>query len=384
MHYFRYRPYSEMALKELMYSEMFFSSPEECNDPFDSKTFYVFGANKEKWTKVIELASQRIKFLVPPQLLNQLSDHICKQCPLSFDEATKKDFFIEFSTSDANTKLIVGYLAKIIQELLKVYLPSTRYFVSFSGTNDEPLMWSHYADKHKGFCLVFKSIDGALNLSPNYKKDSIRRQTQNGIANEMSFGLPESFKFGNIDYKADVEFLDAFSHMPAYVSADVISEEERLKLVAEQESHYLQKGQSWFYENESRLILPPPPSWLFGEHIEYTKQERLFHYEPSQLVGIIYGARMTVEDKNRIREILKERKNYIDRVANYKRIMFWFLEFEAKLSPNQRKVEIEPLNILSYKAIPLEDENFERLYSEWKDGVGHEVENSSSKWVKVE
>lgn len=367
-----------------MYSEMYFSSPEECNDPFDSKTFYVFHADNEKWFKVIQLASERVKISLSKNLMNQLTEHICKQCPLTFDEAIKKDLFTEFKGSSANENILISYLSKVIQELLKVYQPDTRYFVSFSRTNSDPLMWSHYADKHKGFCLIFKAIGGKLNLSPNYKKDSVRPPTPNGIAPNMSHGLPENFDFVDINYRPEVEFLDAFLHMPAYVSGDAKDEQERLKIVAEQESHYTQKGQSWHYENESRLILRPPLSWLFGGHIEFTQQERLFHYEPSQLVGIIYGARMTDGEKNRVRQLLKERENWINRTVNYKRISFLFLEFEAKLSMNQRKVEIEPLNIISYMPIAPTDSNFERLYTEWKEGIGHERDGNSSKRIKVE
>jgi len=245
-------------------------------------------------------------------------------------------------------------------------------------------MWSHYSDKHKGFCLIFKAINGELNLSPHHKKDQIRRQTPNGLAPQMSWGVPEKFKFHHIEYKPQVELLNAFINLPVAVTGDVKNEEERLKISTERESHYLQKGKSWFYEDESRLILSPPIPFLFGAHIDFTKQERLFHYEPSQLVGIIYGARMTDEDKNRIREILKERKEWTSRITNYKRIEFNFIEFQAILSATQREVEIEPLNLITYTPIPTTDKNFDRLYSEWKEGVGFERENNSSRRVKVD
>jgi Protein of unknown function (DUF2971) len=382
MHYFRYRSFSEISLKELLYSEIYFSSPEECNDPFDSKTFYVFNNDKEKWLKTILFACKSFGIPLRSELLEQLTEFICNQCPLTFDEATSKNLLNGFtSLSDENT--LINYLSKSIQEVLKLYRPATRYFVSFSKTNSEPLMWSHYADKHNGYCLIFKAINGELNLSPNHKKDQIRRQTPNGLAIDMSYSLPKSFKFINIDYKTEVEELNAFLHMPVYVSGDTEDEEENIKIRIEQESHYSQKGQSWFYENESRLILPPPPSYLFGEHVEYTKQERLFHYEPSQLVGIIYGARMTDDDRNRVREILKERKKWADRTNDYKRTVFNFIEFQAKLSVNQRSVEIDPISIISYKSIPTTDTDFERLYAEWKEGIGHERENNSSKRVKI-
>ena len=72
---------------------MYFSSPEECNDPFDSKTFYSFDADKEKWSKVIQLITNRFKVPIKEKSLKQYSEYICSKCPLTFDEATKKDLF---------------------------------------------------------------------------------------------------------------------------------------------------------------------------------------------------------------------------------------------------------------------------------------------------
>ncbi len=56
MLYYRFRTFSELTLKELLYNEMYFASPEECNDPFDSKTFYTFPSDKYRWSKLILLA----------------------------------------------------------------------------------------------------------------------------------------------------------------------------------------------------------------------------------------------------------------------------------------------------------------------------------------
>lgn len=380
MHYFRYRPYSEISLKELLYSEMYFSSIEECNDPFDSKTFYVFDNDKEKWSKLIKFSVERTNAIIPDRLLHSLVEHLSQKCPLTFEEALNKNLLEDFITTAPYESSLINFIAKRLQDILEVYKPPTRYFVSFSKVNSELLMWSHYANKHKGFCLVFKAIDGELNLSPNFEKDQIRRQTPNGLAAEMSYALPKKFKFSDIDYKQEVETLNAFLHMPVSVTVEASNEAEQLKITADQQIHYQQKGQNWVYENEARLILPPPPPWLFGGHIDYSKQERLFHYEPSQLAGIIYGARMTVEEKNRVKEVLEERKNLLDRISNYPRTVFRFVEFEARLSTHQRNVDIKPISIMG---MPTTDKDFDRLYNEWLEGIGHLRDGNGSKRIKV-
>src|SRR5665648_867808 len=117
-------------------------------------------------------------------------------------------------------------------------------------------------------------------------------------------------------------------------------------------------------------MLQPPIPWLFGEHFDYTQQERLFHYQPSQLVGIIYGARTEVSEKNRIKEILKERSDWLSYSAIEKTIEFNFVEFEAKLATDQRKVEIIPTGLMTYHTIPVSDPDFN---SGKTDGAGKDT-----------
>lgn len=383
MFYYRYRPYSEVSIKELLYNEMYFSSPEECNDPFDSKTFYEFGADKDMWIKVIKFSVERTNAVIPTQLLHLLTEHICRKCPITFDEAHKTNLLDDFPTDHPNEKSLVEFVGKRIQDILGIYKPATRYFVSFSKVNSEPLMWSHYADKHKGFCLVFRAINGALNQSPRQKKHSVVRNTKNGLAPNMTYGIPEGFQFVKIDYEPEVKPLDAFLHLPVGITGEKDAEEAK-RIREEQESHYTQKSKSWEYEAEYRLMLQPPLPWLFGEHFDYSKQERLFHYQPSQLVGIIYGARMEAPEKNRIKELLKERNDWRFYLDNEKILEFSFVEYDAILSPNQREVLIKPTGLLSHTTIPATDPNFDRLYNEMLDGWGWERYKNGSKKMKVE
>jgi len=45
---------------------------------------------------------------------------------------------------------------RIALRLLKETLANTRGFICLSGTWKEPLLWSHYADRHRGMCLGFE------------------------------------------------------------------------------------------------------------------------------------------------------------------------------------------------------------------------------------
>jgi hypothetical protein len=245
-------------------------------------------------------------------------------------------------------------------------------------------MWSHYANKHNGFCLIFRSIGGLLFQSVTQKKLQIRRTTKNWIAKDMSYKMPDSFKFAEIEYHKEVKPLNAFLHMPAFVSDKGQTEKEINQIRDQQESHYRQKSKHWEYEQEFRLMLPPPMPWLFGEHFDYTKQERLFHSQSSQLVGIIYGARLNEKERLRIQEIIQERKDWeLDSLKN-DIIEFNFLEFEAKLSQNQRSLDIIPIGFLNHRQKSTKDTDFDRLYSEWIEGWGWKKHDRGAKKIKVE
>ena len=65
MFYYRYRSGSELAIKELIYDELYFASREECNDPYEGKTFAAFSKNEALWSNLINeaLKAQNIKTL---------------------------------------------------------------------------------------------------------------------------------------------------------------------------------------------------------------------------------------------------------------------------------------------------------------------------------
>ena len=156
MFYYRYRPYNEVSVKELLYNEIYFSSPEECNDPFDSKTFYEFGPDKNMWNNLVKFSLEHTMAAVPKKIIEQVVDYLSSGCPMTFDQAYSTNLLASFPINNPNERNLINFVGTCIQGILRVYRPATRYFVSFSKVNSEPLMWSHYADKHKGFCLVFR------------------------------------------------------------------------------------------------------------------------------------------------------------------------------------------------------------------------------------
>ncbi len=387
MHYYRFRPYSELSLKELLYSEVYFASNEECNDPYDSMVFTRFSKDKEKWAKLIVFALKgKVKFgqdeEIPIELFNSMVEHACNKCPITYEEVCRESIFTDFTPSDIKYVELVELIKTKVQEVFEVYKPESRYFVSFSKVADEFLMWSHYANRHRGFCLIFKSIDNKLLMSPNFRKQQIELKTNGGIAESIGYTPDDKYNFIDVDYPLKVKPLDGFLRSPAFVYGKIKNKKTEEKLGKLQELHYKQKSRNWKYEKESRLILQPPPSWIYGRQIPFSKHQRLFHYEPSQLVGIIYGAKLEPSEQHRIMEVLHDRRIWYYNNNSHDHIRFNFVEFQAKLSSEQRNINISPFRI-DYK-MTKSHKDFERLLKEWKLGYGYERSKNGSKRIKVQ
>lgn len=370
MFYYRFRTASELAIKELMYDEIYFASTKECNDPFDGKTFLAFEADRDKWRRLIELAWKKYDSPNRQMWEEELSEYLAEISPLSYDAALKLDYVqVLQSFKFPPNPITAAILGQQMTYFLNLYKPKDIYFASFSKVNNDLLMWAHYASMHQGYCLIFKAIDNKLSQCSKRGKNSIRRSTQNGFAPKMNYGIPDSFLFEDVSYSLESTSNDAFCYFPQYVIGREIDEQEREDIIAWKSQQYFIKHDCWNYEQESRLILHTPDAWLFGEPIEYSQHERLFHYQPNQLVGIILGAKMEEKQKLRIREIIKERMERIahDPSKNYP--VFNFVLFQATLPDSQREVVIKEEEIFTLtETIDKNDSNFEKRLQEWKEG----------------
>ncbi|NNV02358.1 DUF2971 domain-containing protein [Brevibacillus sp. MCWH] len=368
--YYRFRPYSELAIKEFMYDEIYFSSAIECNDPFDGKVFLSFEADKEKWRRLLECAWKGFDAANKLAWEEQLSEYLASISPITYGTALGLNYNeILRSLSFPPKPLVAMFLDAQIKRFLNLYKPRNKYFVSLSRSCNNILMWSHYASMHRGHCLIFKAVDGCLYQCPRRKKNAIRRNTPAGIGQSMSFSLPDRFPFQEVIYSPDTTHNNAFYYFPSYVVGRELEEQEKLELDKKQSEQYLLKHNCWSYEQESRLILDSPDSWLFGENVELTQQERLFYYLPNQLVGVILGARMDAQQKMRFRELIQARMERIAHDPGDNTPVFYFTLFEATLHDNSREVVIEPKEIFTLtETIKQYESNFEKYLHEWREG----------------
>ena len=386
MFYYRYRPASELSLKELLYHEIYFGSTNENNDPYDGKPFYSFGPERDRWFRLLECAWKPVAHINLTEWAKSLSAVLSQNSPMTFQEALSFDYVGALQEIPNPPELLVAMgLKTLVTHFIDLYRPEDSYFASFSKTCDNHLMWAHYASGYQGYCLIFKPIDGILRQAVQDMRRSVHRLTPGGIGPHTSWQMPESFVFQDVVYGDKPAFGDAFMRLPQYVAHFSPDEPERIKLINAQERQYLEKHKSWSYEQEVRLLLKAPLAWLMGEHVSFTKHERLFHYQPTQLVGIITGPLMREEYRQQIYEIIRDRVSRHSYTGDgVKTEVFDFVFFEAELEDNDRHIEVTPTKILSLSQETNKSDNgFDEKYQEWLDGWAIVFEGSKASRVQI-
>lgn len=381
MFYYRYRSGSELALKELIYDELFFASREECNDPYEGKTFATFSKDKDLWTNLINEALKSHKITLDESLKEKVVDYFLSKSPMPIENILKipRDEFIDIGQRRLD-QFMLNPTFEAIQDYIMWYSPEERYFASFSKTNNNFLLWSHYANNHKGFCLVYRPIDGKIKQNPSWK----RTQTETLPLPRLSFGIPDAFEIQDVEYVSTPKSSDGFMCFPASVAGDTHSPEEIEAARAERAKNYFQKHSVWNYEQEARVVLSSGVQWFAGKKLTLPAHQRLFHIDSTQLVGIILGSQMPTTQRQRIKEIIAEKVERWSIPITDHRIISNFVLFEETLSETDRKVIIEPKEIYTgTSVITTKQPNFDRLYDEWQNGWAIEIKGNSSQRIQV-
>lgn len=216
-----------------------FASPLTFNDPFDCK--FLFNKDKiseEEWHSFYEKVIDRNR-------------NISEQEKIKMVEYTKKSP----PHNDANYVDLQGerWRKSIGETVSMIFIAS--FIPGFSP--EDILMWSHYADGHKGYCLEFES------------------------------DIKGDFEIVNVAYKKQYQPLSQFLK-------EYTSDEHTWP------SLLLTKSDKWKYENEVRAITYSEED--AGENAIHRK------FSAESLRGIILGCRMPDMHKKEIIRLAKQRK----------------------------------------------------------------------------
>lgn len=368
--YYRYRSGSELSIKELIYDELYFASRAECNDPYEGKVFAKLEKDEELWDNLIRIALKFYASNTVEYLIKRVIDFYVSKAPLYLDELLKiQDAeFIQLG-NDEMEKMVLRNMHISLKEYISLYLPVEQYFACFSKNYDNYLMWSHYANNHSGFCLVFRTIDGKIKQSPDWKRKIIPFEIDNESQPFFSLAIPDDFTIKDVEYIDKPNYLDGFMCFPGPVVHDKYTPEQIEQFQLEYSNTYMQKHTVWAYEDEARAILSNCYPWITGKGSSITPHQRLFHYDSTQLIGIVLGIKMPESQKRRIKEIISDKVDRWYTNMTEEKIISKFVLFEEKLSETNREVIIEPIEIYgSGKPIDKSHKDFSRFYEEWKEG----------------
>ncbi|MEP5366130.1 MAG: DUF2971 domain-containing protein [Reichenbachiella sp.] len=217
---YKYSAISLNSLKNIINTSLYFSSPNEFNDPFDCR--FVLQLN--------DITINGVKSFY-------------KGKSLSKDTLRSK---IDLFKKDKNL---------IVQEIEDDYNQNLRKdfgVTCFSETEDNILMWAHYADNFKGFCLIFD------------------RQIH-----------PEFFQGNKVQYKDEITIAE-YDGNRKFESGEI----------------FLTKLKLWEYEREVRSIAK-----LDGG-------DNPVKFNPRSLTGVIFGNKMKQSDKKMIKHLIQFHPEY--------------------------------------------------------------------------
>ena len=210
---FKYRDFSKTSLELLINKELWFAKPDTLNDPFECQMLF-------------------------PDVLESIWRHH------SMDDSEKIK----------------------IEEGLEEQLRETG-ICSFSQTRQNQLMWAHYADEHKGFCIGFDESKLKA-TSERFHSQIVEYQSQLPYK-----GIIRRIKECEKNPPAD-RTLQNSAHA---IAGDILSSIIGIKYT------------NWEYEKEVRLI-----RFRFGA----------LKFCPSTVVSIAFGLRMEERDKITIKKLL--------------------------------------------------------------------------------
>ncbi|EPJ9639478.1 DUF2971 domain-containing protein [Klebsiella pneumoniae] len=226
--FYKYRKFDTFSMDALVNDKVYFSDPNNFNDPLDCKPHIDFDIQDKG--SLHEILS---KLLYQDYFESNLS----KYNNLKYDCNSIHDFntMISLHAYEETKGFIIGLTHNIKEEheeidaykhcihILIMKRIGGKGVFSLAGSFDCPLMWSHYGDEHKGFCIGYK------------RSENIQAEAFSFFHNiqKIKYSLPRTilsskiYQMVNQTPQAETEIDDAI---------------------------YFRKSPKWCYENEYRMI----------------------------------------------------------------------------------------------------------------------------------
>lgn len=207
MELYRYSKVTDRLINYLNDMMLYFQNPLNFNDPFEcdlcSIDICIKGDFESKYTEYKTILINRLDYV--SKKINQISASITdyasdtpvteryyynKESELYFNEyislASEIKLLENCPTTKRETTLIDAWAQK------KEQVISSLGVVCFSESSSNILMWSHYADSHKGICLVYDSEKRPIKNWKKYKFHKIKYDVNRQI-DILTVGFENAF-----------------------------------------------------------------------------------------------------------------------------------------------------------------------------------------------
>lgn len=240
--------------------------------------------NDKQNTNTVAILHEILKTIIDSMNLNPLLQHL-----------TKNQRFMQYSFPDT-----------YLQNLDKLMYPEYRV-ACFLKEAYNSSVWGHYADGHRGVCLIFKSHNKYLNL---FGINPFSEEKQN---HTLEFKAIHYKSFDKIDFFENVcarltgrelsYWYQNENGEKSPIMSKIFANEDkwRKKYWKKAEKRLLTKTKDWKYEKEYRLTI----NSFLKDKIE--GQERIFKYNFNDLDGIIFGINTPQDAKEKIIDIVRQK-----------------------------------------------------------------------------
>lgn len=300
---YRFRPLNTHTIDELKNSYLYFSAIDKLNDPMECFYQLFFNEKEELYKKLFRhfiknIHSDSDKY----SNFDNLDSWIDENLQETIISLINKGLWAE-DLKPALINVYIKYYGKqssikrkintYIKELKKLVI-NERLVCSFSKldnsdcidlSNNEILMWAHYAGGHSGICLEFSKI---------IAQD---REFENDIEpKKIDYIEREKYDVANIPFSLGL-VLSHIEHKYQFLSHPIVI--EGLKDIYNQkcESIYHKKLDLWKYEQEHRISIPK----------EKLKNQKL-EYKIECLKSITFGKRTPFDKQRQITNLVKNKK----------------------------------------------------------------------------
>lgn len=274
---YKYRKLGGNTEKIITLNGMLFSSPLAFNDPFD------FKLPIDPIESIRNLKEEELVFCLN-NFMKNLQDK-------SYEIPEENILFAKWLTETKGVESIVKGFSEIFPKMKKIIDKELKEtgICCFSKEYDNILMWSHYAQDHKGVCLKFDTTEDNDFFSPLITVDYMKKLNLNIIEY-----LSEPNRFAKDTVK--IKYFD------------------------------------WFYEREVRIVKISSSG--------FNSKNGFLKFKPNALKEVIFGLRTDKED------ILK----YIDLCKNHNNnIALFKMESPKNGRFELEKIRINPNNNGSFK-----------------------------------